>query len=391
MTTGDKSAYEIAAGTYTGDFVVTRFGSDNTRLVFNAQEGVVIDGSLNIAGWYVSISGLRITDSSNTDRESVQSTSSPTDITGRNAALTITGSHVKVADCHLTNAKQGLSCGVGSVDVEFVGCLAYHNGWKNPANAYGHGVYPQNSDLNTRKVFRDCLFFDNFGMNVHIYGASGLLNNFTLEGCAAFNAGQLIGQWYGEMLYGGNEPFSNPIIRECMTYGATSALGYGSGNTVSHAIVKDNYFATQVGAPFRLVSCVPDEMTGNAFVGVVDVAWSHNAYPDNVYATPLPVSGCVAFVRKHPTTNGRGMIVVYNWDQADSVVVDVSAVLGTGATYKLRNVQDYFEDVATGNVAGDGTISIDMRAASHSVAAPVGWTPAPIVFPVFGCFIVETV
>jgi len=340
----------------------------------------------------VSVVGVRVTDSANTDRESAQSTAAPSDITGRNAALTVSGSHVKVYDSHFTNAKQGLACGTGSVDVEFVGCLWYHNGWKNPANAYGHGVYPQNSDLDTRKVFRDCMVFDNFGYNVHIYGSSGLLNNFTLEGCAAFNAGQVMADRFYEIHYGGNEPFSNPIIKECMTYGAGSRLGYGSGNTVSNATVDSNYFVSVVGAPFQLTSCVPDEMMGNAFAGATDVAWSHGDWPDNVYVTPLGLLvGLVVFVRKHPATNGRGMIVVYNWSRSDSIQVDVSAVLGAGATYKLRNVQDYFEDVATGNVAGDGTISIDMRAASHSVAAPVGWTPAPIVFPVFGCFIVETV
>lgn len=369
--------------------MVTRFGSYDTRLTFNAQEGVVIDGSLTIDGWYVSVSGLRVTDSANTDRESAQSTSSPTDITGRNAALSIAGSHIKVTDCHFTNARQGLSCGTDSVDVEFVGCLWYHNGWKNPANAYGHGVYPQNSDLATRKMFRDCFMFDNFGLNIHIYGASGLLNNFTIEGCAAFNAGQLIDQWFGEMLYGGNEPFSNPIIKETMTYGATSALGYGTGNTVSNAIVKDNYFATVTGAPFRLTTCVPAQMAGNAFVGTTDVAWAHDDWSDNVYATPLPNTGLVTFMRKHPTTTGRGMIVVYNWSQSDSVIVDVSAVLGAGAAYKLHNVQDYFNDVVTGNVAGDGSITIDMRAVSHSVASPVGWTAAPTTFPTFGAFVIE--
>jgi hypothetical protein len=85
------------------------------------------------------------------------------------------------------------------------------------------------------------------------------------------------------------------------------------------------------------------------------------------------------------------MIVVWNWTGGDSVSVDVSTVLGIGDSYRLRSAIDYFGDVATGTVAGDGTITIDMRAISHSVSIPDGWEEPLIAttFPIFGCFILD--
>jgi hypothetical protein len=87
----------------------------------------------------------------------------------------------------------------------------------------------------------------------------------------------------------------------------------------------------------------------------------------------------------------RGMIVVWNWQELDTVTVDVSTVLAVGDDYTLRSAIDYFGDVGTGTVAVDGTITIDMRAISHSVSIPDGWE-VPLIdstFPRFGCFVIK--
>ena len=99
------------------------------------------------------------------------------------------------------------------------------------------------------------------------------------------------------------------------------------------------------------------------------------------------------FVRKNKYDPGRGNIIVYNWDQATSVSVDVSSILTIGDNYELRNVQDYFGDVQSG-VYGGGPLSITMS--GRTMARPIGydqvatWYHNPLqqnTFPKFGAFV----
>jgi hypothetical protein len=117
-----------------------------------------------------------------------------------------------------------------------------------------------------------------------------------------------------------------------------------------------------------------------------------NTTDTNNFGGPPPESGQRVTVYPNLEETGRANITIYNWDEADSAVVDVSGVLAAGAPYKLHNAQDYYGDIVTGNVAIDGTITVDMRAVAHTVAAVIGWDHAEVnAFPTFGCFILEAV
>jgi hypothetical protein len=88
----------------------------------------------------------------------------------------------------------------------------------------------------------------------------------------------------------------------------------------------------------------------------------------------------------------RANIVIKNATaQAESVTVDVSSVLAPGDNYQLHNVRDYHVNIASGMVGQDGTIVIDMRAASHSMAVPVALDVIANGFPGFGAFVARKI
>ena len=79
------------------------------------------------------------------------------------------------------------------------------------------------------------------------------------------------------------------------------------------------------------------------------------------------------------------------FNYASNAVVTVAAPSGlsNGDTYILRNVQDFYGDILTGTVSA---ASIAVTMTNHTVAAPVGITPAPVsTFPQFGAFVVQKI
>lgn len=54
------------------------------------------------------------------------------------------------------------------------------------------------------------------------------------------------------------------------------------------------------------------------------------------------LAGTKVFVRPNRYEPGRANIVVYNWDKADKVAVDVHSVMSVGASYEVRNAEDFF-------------------------------------------------
>ncbi|MEZ4272607.1 MAG: sugar-binding protein [Myxococcota bacterium] len=72
-------------------------------------------------------------------------------------------------------------------------------------------------------------------------------------------------------------------------------------------------------------------------------------------------SGQRVFIRPNQYEPGRANIVVYNWDKASSVSVDLSEVLGIGSGYRIMHVYDFFgAPVVEGTYDGQ-PVEIPMR------------------------------
>jgi len=109
-------------------------------------------------------------------------------------------------------------------------------------------------------------------------------------------------------------------------------------------------------------------------------------YDQNSTYRASGLSGTEVFVRSNRFETGRANIVVYNWDNLDSVAVDLSSVLAPGAAYEVRNAQDFFgPPVATGVFKGQ-MLALPMT--GLTVAAPNGPLLAPPpTGPTFNVFV----
>jgi len=88
----------------------------------------------------------------------------------------------------------------------------------------------------------------------------------------------------------------------------------------------------------------------------------------------------------------RATVLVYNWDLADSIDLDLSSLpLSAGDTIVIHNALDYFNDMTTHIYTGD-PISISMvdRTIEPSLNSPtvskVNYNP----YPKYGVFIIES-
>ncbi len=78
-------------------------------------------------------------------------------------------------------------------------------------------------------------------------------------------------------------------------------------------------------------------------------------------------------VRANAYEPGRGMIVVYNWSAAQSVLVDLGRVVASGRPFRIVDAQNYFgPPVATG-VASGAKVSIPL--AASTIPPPVTQHP----------------
>jgi hypothetical protein len=106
------------------------------------------------------------------------------------------------------------------------------------------------------------------------------------------------------------------------------------------------------------------------------------------YQAPNPTN-TVVFVRTNAYEAGRANIIVYNWALSNTVGVDVSSVLAQGASYEVRNAQDFF-GAAVLSGTYDGT-PLRLPMTGLTVATPVGFSsPPPPTGPAFNVFILRT-
>lgn len=251
------------------------------------------------------------------------------------------------------------------------GCVMLNTGIQRDTRGTGYDFYIQNED-ETPKIVKHTICTSSFAWHVHAYGYSGVLYNMHFIENTMFNAGRLseTGELDNILIGGPAGAFYGIVLDGNNTYGGrTGVHAYGKGLT--GAIMRDNY--------------LPDGTTVTE--GMCDVLENNVTAP--------PDSGQVGRMYSDDYDAARAYLTIYNWDDADSAVVDVSAQYSPGDTLALWSVQAGVneagakQDVAEYIVSAEGTITVDMRAGEHSVAVPYEWEAPPTTFPTFGAFVVE--
>ncbi|MFN2632227.1 MAG: right-handed parallel beta-helix repeat-containing protein [Thermoanaerobaculia bacterium] len=286
---------------------------------------------------------------------------------------------------------QGIGFWQENSDSEIYGTLIYYNG----VDFQEHGIYTGNQ-VGTKRI-SDNIIFTNAGYGVHGYAstATGYENNIRIEGNIAFDNGLLVpgAPPQGNILIGttsASSPAANPAIFNNATYHRTINMGAGSQefgyvNGCTLPLVSGNYFVGET----RWANCTTNaSITGNTFYGN-QVSYSGplpsaSTFPSNVYTTSRP-TGFRVVVRGNQYEAGRANVAVYNWGLASSVNVDLSGVVAAGASYEIRDAQNFFGPPVRSGVYAGGTVSLPMNGGSVS---PVAY-PLPIpTGPEFKAFVI---
>ncbi len=381
----------LRGGTYLGAFVSRLHGTDSAEITirpYRAERAILdnpaygawpVKSPLTIEGAYATFRGLEVT-SSNPARTSAEG------VTGdfRPNGIDVWAPHTRLVNNIVHDTGNCIGHWSPATDSEIYGNLLYFCGWdRTGSRGAGHALYIQNSG--GTKDIRDNVMFDQFGYGIHAYTETGALDDLHFRGNVVFESSVLsrvTPGWAADILVGGRKVAHRPVVDGNFTYRAhgSNNLGYRAGT--ESAVVTNNYFVEGPdGAALSVLEPQNLTLAGNTFVGTVagvEGEWQvenrHETDPHGVWRFLLP----------NAYEAGRATLVIYNWDAADTVSVDVGSLLAPGDAYELRNVQDYFGDVIRQTFDGR-PLAIPMR--GRTTAVPTGWQAPPSTFPTFGVFV----
>lgn len=334
---GDRVA--LKEGTYTGAFVSELAGTSSAPIIVEAEPGarVILDSAgqdaesgLVINGEWGEFHGLELT-SSGADRQNNLS------------GVTIYGPNTKLVNSVIHNTAQGVSFWTPAVDSELYGNIIFNNGYEGPSRGHGHAIYMQNAD-GTKRLEKNIIFFG-YGFGIHAYTEGGSIQGFDLIENVWFRAGASRPGSSTEgtsdnCLIGGLQPVARTqLIGNHSWAPETSSrnvrIGWGGSVQNEDITVIDNYFVGYIGFQGHWESGTIHGNTFHSETGGIH----HPDYPNNTYDDQLP-SGSRVVVQPNDYDERRADLIIYNFDDADTVTVDLSNVLEEGVSFEIFSVFD---------------------------------------------------
>jgi hypothetical protein len=313
----------------------------------------------------------------------------------RAAGIDVHGVNVKLVNLVVHDLAGGLGIWSDAVDAEAYGNIIYYNGWMGADRPHGHGIYTQNK-TGVRRI-TDNVIFGQFGIGIHAYASDeGFLDDIQLEGNVVANNGITAGDF--NILVGGHRVAKRPVVRSNYTYdspGAGNNVGYAAG--CQEAVVEDNYFVVARGGyAVQLVNCT-GVLEGNVLIGGSRAVTGSGIVPQPALAAQHPANDFAAerpsvtktVVRPNRYSPGRAHVIVYNWEQAKDVQVDLSAAaIPPGTSYEIRDVRNLSGRPVVSGVYTGRVVTIPLEGLT---AAPmVDWQPTPPhTAPEFAVFLVS--
>lgn len=373
----------MAGGIYRGQFLLDKSGTPEQPIVFRSIPGqkVIIHGALEIKGAHTWIWGLEITD--------------PGGISSRGSGVQLMapGIHVINNVIHDQVDKNGIGAwntGAGQV---VYGNILYDNGEgpRHPHNIYAQNDFEQYGlKYFVNNVLLDSADVDPQSFNFHAYTENGLITGFHLQGNIIKNGRFLIG--------GFNAPADREVVIGNYFYDSTVQFGYRRptqvefhNNLVARGGLDILWFWG--AGETQYAQTAPNVFTGNEILLPRDnhLQFRTSAYlaggrcegcppiqasdvvDDNVYSAPFKgtffannddrgtvrfgqwkaaasaagnafdanstlmdaVSGSKIVLLRNEYEPSRGHLVVFNWDGAPQLAVDLSSVVPVGTAFDL--------------------------------------------------------
>lgn len=361
----------LIEGVYKGLYTSELRGTQALPIRVSVLPGkqAILDGNvasagsvLHVKGSWTNYYGLEVLSSSPT-HTSLESGSNPSDLV-TNGGVTVQGANTKVINFIVhDNTGGGISSWSDAPDSELYGNIIYNNGWTGPDRGHGHAIYAQNR-TGVKKLTNNIIFFG-FGTGIHVYTEGGQMNNFDVQYNTWFMTGASdprSSQKKDNCLIGGFQPVINLQLKNNQGYSENSRgtrLGYGGSVTGQNAVLDNNYLSENFWVAGHWDSfdvsntTVHRGRTGSSQTYVNDVVG--NDFQD----TP-PVSGKKIFVHPNAYDPRRAKVVIYNFDEDDSVNVDLSSVLKMGEAYRIHSTFALFDAAMLEGVYNGSLISIPM-------------------------------
>jgi hypothetical protein len=426
----------LRGGNYTLGYLATQVqGAPGNPITFRQMPGerARVDGSLNFfeSSGYVILRDFELYNS-DTNRASSQ-TGVGFNVTDIKAISGIASYSPNLSFINLIvhdQTRHGFYLGYFATNNLVYGCVIYNNGWVSPDNAEGHAFYVRG----LTKEISDNIVLNNAGASMHIYDSvsGGHLSGLTLEGNVAFHAGAIQSvRSYRDWIVGVDTPAlgaDNIVLKANMGYYQAGSRSYeevqiGRQGLNGSVALLNNYFPQRLLMRHWTIAAVAGNFLAAQTTGPVislvqtqvslAAAWNDNTYSrwttgsdflfnslasgfsDWQSATGYDkhstynvgsLTGTRVFVRPNRYEPGRANIIVYNWDNLNTVRVDVSSVLTAGTAYELRNAQDFFAPPVLSGVFDGQPLDLPMN--GLTVAAPNGpLLTAPPTGPTFNVFV----
>ena len=280
----------------------------------------------------------------------------------------------------------GISVWTNAIEPELYGNLIYHNGWQGCDRGHGHGLYIQSLEPSTAKV-SDCLFFANLAYGIHATSDGPLVDNVVLEKNAVFFNGVLARRHQGNLLVGPFlGPARNPVLTKNFIYdrfGTSSDVNLGYSGGMSNAVVQENYFQTSVRFSENNEGL---NLTNNTFLSNT-LSLMRSNFPDNLYLNMMRPANNVVQVLTNKYDSGRAHVIVYNWENAETVAIDASSFLLQNLPFEVRNAQDYFGAPVLRGIFNGGFIELPMN--NLPVSKPLAMNCPVSTGPEFNVFIIQ--
>src|SRR5438093_8282378 len=100
----------------------------------------------------------------------------------RGTAVELYGNDVKLINLIVHDARNGYAFWTPGENSEIYGSLVYYNGWQDPGQGWGHGIYTHNQ-AGTKRII-DNIIFDQFSHGIHTYNddCGSFIDNIVTEG-----------------------------------------------------------------------------------------------------------------------------------------------------------------------------------------------------------------
>jgi len=263
-------------------------------------------------------------------------------------------------------------------------CILNNFGQDATSTGDGELFYTQNDSASPSKIFRRNLLGRCFGLAVQLYAESAPRNwHYLFEDITFLSelyalAGQerndvtyrRLLSWQSRLSLGGGDTANTDLsVVDCYVAGQSISVSSSAGTVVTgNTVVRlDSVGEMSIGLAQGDITVDNNHYYGGVVLKYNNTIYSWNDWQNVLgfdlngsWSADLPATNQSFVVPSDGTGYVLGQLTVYNWEELDSVTVDLADLGVTdGQQVKLRSIDDPLNDVRTLTVSGT-SVTVDM-------------------------------